>query len=205
MAIALPSSIPAGAYLLILLGDILVFLLIALTFRLLKPRKLSGSIWIAPIFHLYTLAAVFLAIYEALSSEPLLTLAPEFGSFLLAAILGAFLGGAVGRAVPVSVGVQGKLHYTGGPFLVGLLVFLLLPLAVEQAIVLFGSLAQVQSLLNALTGNTPFNYVLVGVGFLFVLGTFVSLTWRAEVWKKRAGAKPAASSAPPASPPPAKS
>jgi hypothetical protein len=186
--VALPSSIPQGAFLLILIGDLLIFVLIALTFGLLKPKKLSGTIWISPVFHVYTLAAVFIALFEALGSQALLTVAAEFGSFLVAAVIGAFLGVAIGRAIPVTPGPEGKVMYTGGGFLVGLLVFLLLPIAIEQAVVLFGSLAQINELISALSGNAPFNEVLVAVGFLFVLGTFVSLTWRGEVWKKRQGA-----------------
>ncbi|MDE1819318.1 MAG: hypothetical protein KGJ23_03240 [Euryarchaeota archaeon] len=183
--LALPSGLPAASFLLILIGDVLVFLLIGLTFRLLSPRKLTPIIWASPVAHLYTLFAVFLALYTALSSQPLLSLLGSFASFGVAGVIGAFLGRPVGRRIPVSLHQDGRATFVGGKVLVSLLVLLLLPLALEQAVVLFGSLAQVQSLVGALTGNPPFNFLLVGVGFLFVLGTFLSITWRFEVWEKR--------------------
>lgn len=185
--VSLPSSFAGGStsYLLILFADVLVFLLIGLAFRLLKPRKISGTIWIGPIFHLYTLGAVFLALFAELGGSLSLSVLSAYGSFLVAAVLGSLLGVGLGRRIPVTVGAEGKMVYTGGKLLVALLVFLLLPLALEQAVVLFGSLAGVMTLVNALDNQAPFTYILVAVGFLFVLGTFLSLTWRGEVWKKR--------------------
>ncbi|HTP54926.1 MAG TPA: hypothetical protein VML94_08240 [Thermoplasmata archaeon] len=183
--IAVPSNLPVGVYPLILVGDILVFVLIGLAFRLLRPRPVSGVIWVSPLFHLYTLGAVLLALFEALRSQPGLALIPEFGSFLVAAGVGAAIGSGVGRRIPVTRDAQGKVLFTGGRLLVGLVVGLLAPLALEQAVVLFGALASVRSLLHALTGAFPFNYLLLGLGFLFVLGTFLSLAWRVQVWAKR--------------------
>jgi hypothetical protein len=183
--IAVPSNLPFGVFPLVLVGDILVFVLIGLAFRLLRPRPVSGALWVSPIFHLYTLAAVLLALLEALHSQPLLALIPEFGSFLIAAGVGAVLGAAVGRKIPVTKAAGGKVVFIGGRLLVGLVVGLLSPLALEQAIVLFGALASVQSLLRALTGAFQFNYILLGLGFLFVVGTFLSLAWRSQVWSRR--------------------
>lgn len=168
-----------------LAGDLLIFVLIGLAFRLLSPRKISATLWVSPIFHLYTLAAVFLAFYEALRSQSVIALGIEFGSFLIAAVLGVVVGAMVGRRIRVSSAADGTVVFTGGRLLVGLVVLLLLPLALEQAVVLFGSLADVRSLLQALTGHVPFNYLLAGVGFLFVLGTFLSLSWRGAVWARR--------------------
>lgn len=183
--LAIPGSIPLSAFVLILLGDLLVFLLIGLAFRLLKPRKISGLLWVSPLIHLYTLLAVFLALYEALRSESPLTLGVEFGSFIVGAVVGALLGVALGRRIPVQRSSDGTFVFTGGRLLVGLVVLLLVPLALEQAVVLLGSLSKARALVEALTGQFPFNYILTGVGFLFVLGTFMSLSWRGQVWMKR--------------------
>ncbi|MFY9716947.1 MAG: hypothetical protein WAK40_03310 [Thermoplasmata archaeon] len=183
--IALPSNVPVGVFPVVLVGDLLVFVLIGLTFRLLGPRAVSGGLWVGPIFHLYTLAAVLLALFEAIKSQPLLAVMPAFGTFVIAAGIGAVIGAAVGRRIPVSKDAGGKVVFTGGRLLVGLVVGLLAPLALEQAIVLIGALASVQSLLRAITGAFPFDYILLVLGFLFVLGTFLSLAWRAQVWAKR--------------------
>ena len=187
--IALPSNVPFGVYPLVLAGDIVIFVLMGLAFRLLKPRPLSGLLWVSPAFHLYSLAAVFLALYEALKSQPLLVILPEFASFLIAAGVGTALGIGVGRRIPVEKNTEGGTSFTGGKLLVGLVVLLLAPLALEQAVVLLGALARVQSLLHAVTGQFPFNYILLGLAFLFVLGTFLSLAWRWQVWGKRRTAK----------------
>jgi len=187
--VALPGNVPFGVYSLVLAGDILVFVLIGLAFRLLKPRPLSGLLWVSPAFHLYTLAAVFLALYEALKAQPFLVVVPEFASFLVAAGVGTALGIGVGRRIPVEKNSEGATFFTGGKLLVGLIVLLLAPLALEQAVVLLGALARVQTLLHALTGQFPFDYILLGLGFLFVLGTFLSLAWRGQVWAKRTTAK----------------
>lgn len=184
----LPSSIPAGATLLILVGDILIFVLIALTFQLLKPQKLSATIWVSPIFHLYTLFAVFLALYETLlgqSATSITSIAGSYGAFLVAALVGAVLGRVLGHRIPVGPRPEGGLQYTGGKLLVALLVVLLLPLGLEQAAVLFGAIGGVQALTSALAGAPPFSLLLLVMGSLFVLGTFLSLTWRFEVWSKR--------------------
>jgi len=187
--LAIPNSIPLSAYVLVLLGDLLVFLLIGLAFRLLKPRKISGLLWVGPLIHLYTLLAVFLALYEALRSESPLALGVEFGLFVVAAVFGALLGAGLGRRIPVQRLSDGTFVFTGGRLLVGLVVLLLVPLALEQAIVLLGSLSKVRALVEALTGEFPFNYILTAVGFLFVLGTFMSLSWRGQVWVKRSASQ----------------
>lgn len=183
--VSLPSNVPSVAYAVILLGDFLVFLLIGLATRLLKPKKLSGVIWVGPVIHLYTLGAVFLALYEAVLSQPLTELVASFGAFLLSAVIGALVGRAVGHRIPVTRKSDGETSYVGGKLLVALIIALLLPLALEQAAVLLGALAGAEALIGALVGASPFNYLLVVLGSLFVLGTFLSITWRFEVWEKR--------------------
>ncbi len=191
--VALPTNLTSLSALLIILGDVLIFLLIALAFRLLSPRKLTGAIWVSPVFHMYTLFAAALAVYEeAPSSEPWSSLAAVMAAFGVAAVLGAFLGRYVGRRIPVSPHADGHTFFTGGKLLVTLLVLLLLPLALEQAALLFGAIAGVQSLIQAMSGAPPFGDILAAVGSLFVLGTVMSVTWRFEVWGKRPGASPRA-------------
>ena len=182
---ALPSSL---SLLLILVGDVLVFLLIALSFRLLSPRKVSSLLWASPAVHLYTLFAVLLALYEeALAVQPMEALMGSVRAIVVAALVGSLLGRAIGHRIPVSLHPDGKWYYTGGRLLVALLVILLLPLAVDQATALFGWVAGVDLLRQTLLGLYPFNFLLVAVGSLFVLGTFLSITWRFEVWEKRKG------------------
>lgn len=187
----LPTSLPSISAVLILLGDLLIFLLIGLAFRLLSPRRLTAAIWASPVIHAYTLFAVLLAVYEeAPSSEPWSALAAVLGAFGVAAVIGALLGRFVGRRIPVSTHADGHHFFTGGKLLVGLMVLLLLPLALEQAALLFGAIAGVQALVQGVSGAPPFADILVGVGSLFVLGTLMSITWRFEVWEKRANRAP---------------
>ncbi len=183
--IPLLSGPGALAQLLVVVGDVLVFVLVALTFRLLSPRRLTGAIWLAPVVHVYTLGTTLLALYLAVPWGSQTTWLGSWGSMVLSGIIGAFLGRAVGRRVPVKHEADGRFTFTGGKLLVALLVVLLLPLALEQAAVRLGSFAGTAAGISTIEGSPPFLYLVVGVGSLFVLGTILSISWRLPVWAAR--------------------
>lgn len=190
--IPLLSGPSALAQLLVVVGDALVVVLVALTFRLLSPRRLSGTIWLAPVVHVYTLGTTLLGLYLAVPWGSQATGLGSWGSIMLAGVIGAFLGRAVGRRVPVKREADGRFTFTGGRLLVALLVVLLLPLALEQAAVRLGSFAGTAAGVSAIEGSPPFLYLVVGVGSLFVLGTILSISWRLPVWAARSEKGPSA-------------
>lgn len=178
------SNVAPTAFVLLILGEVLIFILIALDLRLLSPRKFSVATWISPLFALYVMASILLGLAVAISAISTEALASDAG-FILAAIVGALFGTLLGRRIPVTITPEGKPMFTGGKALVGLLILLLLPRALNELVIIILPYASnaydVQQLLGSLP---PFDVLNILTGVLFVIGAFVGIGWRIQVRAK---------------------
>lgn len=178
------SNVAPTAFVLLILGEVLIFILIALDLRMLSPRRFSIATWISPLFALYVMASILLGLAVAISAVSTEALASDVG-FILAAIVGALFGTLLGRRIPVTTNPEGKPMFTGGKALVGLLILLLLPRALNELVIIILPYASnaydVQQLLGSLP---PFDVLNILTGVLFVIGAFVGIGWRIQVRAK---------------------
>jgi len=180
--ITLPFD-PWTGYGILVLSEIFIFVVLLLDLRLLKPLKLRFTIWVGPVISMYILGSIFYSIFAAiaaLSTGALL----DYGAFVVSALVGTLLGTALGRRIPVSLHADGSTWFQGGRGLVTLLWVLLLPRAIEQALILIPAIYQQGTVGSILDASSYLGYMDTLTGAMVIVGIFVSIGWRTEVQKK---------------------
>jgi hypothetical protein len=186
--ISLPFD-PWTSYALLILSEIFIFIVIALDTRLLKPLKLRFTIWFGPVISMYILASIFLSVFLALEVFSISAI-ENYAVFLLSAIVGVVIGTAIGRRIPVTTYADGTTWFTGGRGLVAALLILLVPRAVEQAIVLVPAIIAQGSIASVLNGFWVWQELSTITGSLVFVGTFLSIGWRWQVQARKRSAPP---------------
>jgi hypothetical protein len=180
---------PWTSYALLILSEIFIFIVIALDTRLLKPLKLRITIWVGPVISMYILASIFLSVFLALEALSLGAF-ENYGAFLLSAIVGVLIGTAIGKRMPVTTYADGTTWFTGGRGLVALLLILLLPRALDQAITLIPAVLAQGTIASVLNGNWIYGDLSTITGSLVFVATFLSIGWRWQVQARKRAAPP---------------
>lgn len=179
-----PTSVNCGSLIpgLFLVGDILVFILLVIDLRLLKPRRYTPLFWVSPLLYGYLLLSLLGRVAtEALGgsfSTPLL-LAVSLGVQFLALVAGAGSGRAIGRRMKIGRYADGRRWFEGGSGLVTLLWVCLLPRAVVSAVDILNAF----SVTGAPSFATSSSFLLLDVfsGSLAVLVAALTIAWKSRV------------------------
>ncbi len=179
-----PASVNCTTLLpfLLILGNVLVFLLLGLEYRLLKPRRLTPLFWISPLLYGYILitvvAGIILLEYGS-SVWNTLFVVESFAALLVAGLLGVGAGRVIGKRVKIGVHPDGKRWFQGGTALVALLWACLLPTAIVSAVNLVGVAST--PFVSTLIGSPPFLLFDLVSGALFFFVAALSITWKSGV------------------------
>lgn len=175
---------PWTSYGILILSEAFIFLVMALEYRLRHPLKLRATIWVGPVLSIYILASVLLSILFAVSALSLGAFY-DYGAFLAGALVGVLLGTLIGGRIPVTAHPDGSTWFHGGKNLVALLWALLLPRAVDQAVLLIPAIYQHGTVSSILDSSPVLGWLDRVSGSLVFIGVFVSIAWRSEVQKKK--------------------
>lgn len=196
-----PSSTNCGSILpvvlvLLILGDFFVFILMALESRLLAKRRLTPLIWISPVIYGYVVFTILLNFallaLAGVYSDPMLLLESS-SAWIIGGVVGVLMGVLIGNRIPVSVTSDGKKWFQGGPVLVAILWFLLLPRAINGAINLIGQVSP--STATTVANSIPLFSLDIISGSLFMMVALLSISWRMKVvgrLSQGSGPRPAA-------------
>lgn len=182
--LTLPGD-PTTGYVILLIGEVSIFLVIILDLTLLKPQKLKPTIWVGPLISMYILGTTLftmLLAFAAFSAAALVS----YSALMITSLVGAIIGTEIGKGIPLSGRPDGSRWYLGGSLLVVILLLLLLPRAIEQAGLIVTTFYQSGTVVNTLAGSPIIGELDAITGALVFFGVFLSIGWRLQVRRKQA-------------------